>query len=94
MDSNIKTKKDSYWRMNLRIVTSLMLVWFLFSSVLSIFLVEKLNEFKIGGFPLGFWIAQQGSIIVFIFLVLIYALLMSKIDREYSKQESKDEVSS
>jgi putative solute:sodium symporter small subunit len=57
-------------------------------------LVEKLNEFKIGGFPLGFWIAQQGSIIVFIFLVLIYALLMAKIDREYSKQESKEEVSS
>jgi putative solute:sodium symporter small subunit len=53
-----------------------------------------LNEFKIGGFPLGFWIAQQGSIIVFIFLVLIYALLMAKIDREYSKQESKEEVSS
>lgn len=66
-----------------------MSVWFLFSCVLSIFLVEPLNEFRLGGFPVGFWIAQQGSIYVFILLILIYALAMKRLDRKYNVHEEE-----
>ncbi|MDP6629614.1 MAG: DUF4212 domain-containing protein [Kiritimatiellia bacterium] len=80
-----------YWRKNLKLVLILLSVWFLSGYVLSIFLVEPLNEFSVGGFPLGFWFAQQGSIWVFILLTLVYARVMAKFDREL---EDGDEVSS
>lgn len=76
-----------YWRKNLRLLGILLSVWFLFSCVLSIFLVEPLNQFHIAGFPLGMWIAQQGSIVVFVILVLVYCLEMQKIDREFDVDE-------
>jgi putative solute:sodium symporter small subunit len=60
---------------------------FLFSCVFSIFLVDRLNEFKLGGFPLGFWIAQQGTIYVFVVEVLAYVLIMRKLDRKYDVEE-------
>jgi putative solute:sodium symporter small subunit len=78
-----------YWRTNLWILFVLLSIWFLFSCVLSIFLVERLNEFKLGGFPLGFWIAQQGSIFVFILLILIYAVLMKRVDRKFQVNEEE-----
>jgi putative solute:sodium symporter small subunit len=78
-----------YWRANLKILAVLLSVWFLFSSVLSIFLVEWLNEFRIGGFPLGFWMAQQGSIYVFVLLILIYTLWMRRLDRKYDVHEEE-----
>jgi putative solute:sodium symporter small subunit len=81
------TLHKQYWRANLLVLAGLLSIWFVASSVLSIFLVEPLNEFKIGGFPLGFWIAQQGSILVFILLVLAYALIMRRLDRKYDVHE-------
>ena len=57
--------------------------WFLCSYVLGIFLVEPLNEARVGGFPLGFWFAHQGSIYVFIVLILVYAATMDRLDRRY-----------
>ncbi len=62
-------------------------VWFLFSCVLPIFLVEELNEVTFAGFKLGFWIAQQGSIVVFIFLILGYAVIMRKVDAAHGVDE-------
>ena len=61
----------------------LLVVWFFSSYGLGILWVESLNEFSIGGFPLGFWFAQQGSILVFVVLILIYALAMGKLDRDH-----------
>jgi putative solute:sodium symporter small subunit len=78
-----------YWRTNLRILFVLLSIWFLFSCVFSIFLVEPLNQFRWGGFPLGFWIAQQGSIYVFILLILIYAVLMKRMDRKFQVNEEE-----
>ena len=72
-----------YWRANLLLVGVLLAIWFVFSFLLSIVWVEALNEFQLGGFPLGFWIAQQGSIYVFILLILTYALMMGKLDRKF-----------
>lgn len=76
-----------YWRANLILLSVLLSLWFLFGCVLPIFLVEELNRFRIGGLPLGFWIAQQGSIVVFVILILVYAALMSRLDRKYDVEE-------
>jgi len=73
----------AYWRANLRLLLSLLAVWALCGFGLSIFFVEPLNEVKMGGFPLGFWFAQQGSIYVFIVLTLIYAIAMDRIEARH-----------
>ena len=80
-------KHRHYWRTNVKVLSALLCVWFLFSCVLPIFLVNKLNEVTFAGFKLGFWIAQQGSIIVFIFLILGYAVIMRKVDAAHGVDE-------
>ena len=84
-----KSDHKSYWRKNITIVLSLVAIWFIVSCVLGIFLVEPLNRVRLGGFPLGFWVAQQGSIIVFILLILIYCIFMMKMDRRYHVDEEE-----
>ena len=80
-------KKDAdpvgYWRANLRLMAGLLAVWFVVSYGLGILLVEPLNRFHIGGFPLGFWFAQQGSIYVFVVLILVYVRAMDKLDKKH-----------
>ena len=71
----------AYWKRNLRLLAVLLGVWLLASLGLGILWVRPLNAFQLGGFPLGFWFAQQGSILVFVLLVLIYALAMDRIER-------------
>jgi len=61
----------------------LLVIWFVCSYGLGILWVEPLNRFRLGGFPLGFWFAQQGSIYVFVVLVFVYALFMDWLDRRY-----------
>ena len=73
----------AYWRANLRLMAKLLAVWFLVSYGLGILLVEPLNRVHLGGFPLGFWFAQQGSIYVFVVLIFVYAWRMDRIDREH-----------
>lgn len=70
-----------YWRRNVRILSALLAVWFVVSFGLGIMLVEPLNRWHLGGFPLGFWFSQQGSIFVFVILILVYALWMDRMDR-------------
>lgn len=77
----------AYWRANILFVTVLLLVWFTVSCVLSIFLVNSLNEIHIGGFPLGFWFSQQGAILTFILLIFVYAVGMTMIDRKFGVEE-------
>ena len=73
----------AYWRANLRLMAKLLAVWFTVSFGLGILLVEPLNRFSLGGFPLGFWFAQQGSIYVFVVLVFIYARRMDRLDKDH-----------
>ena len=72
-----------YWRENLRYLVVLLTIWFLVSYGAGILFVDTLNEIKLGGFKLGFWFAQQGSIYVFIILIFVYVRLMNKLDKKY-----------
>jgi putative solute:sodium symporter small subunit len=81
-----KNLKD-YWKKNLKYLTILLSIWFIVSFLFGILLVEQLNTIRLGGFKLGFWFAQQGSIYVFILLILVYIRLMNKLDKEYDVNE-------
>lgn len=80
-------QRAAYWRANLRVLAGCMTVWFACSYVCGILLVDQLNKITIGGFPLGFWFAQQGSIYVFVVLIFFYAWRMNRIDRQYDVHE-------
>ena len=80
-------KRRAYWRRNLKYLAILLSIWFLVSYVFGIFLVEPLNRIRLGGFKLGFWFAQQGSIYVFVVLIFVYVRLMNKLDREFDVDE-------
>ena len=77
------SRAKRYWRANLRAMAVLLVIWFVVSFVLGIIAVEPLNRFAMGGFPLGFWFAQQGSIYVFVLLILAYAVWMDRVDRRH-----------
>ncbi len=78
-DHNLKT----YWKKNIRLLLSLLAVWFVVSFGFGILFVDQLNTIRIGGAKLGFWFAQQGSIYVFWILIVIYIVRMHKLDKEY-----------
>ena len=79
--------RAAYWRANLRLVAFCMAIWFLCSYGFGILLVDQLNAVRFGGFKLGFWFAQQGSIYVFVALIFFYAWRMNKIDQKYDVHE-------
>lgn len=76
-----------YWRTNVRYLLALLLIWFVVSYGAGILFAPYLNNFQIGGFPLGFWFAQQGSIYVFVVLIFVYVYLMNRLDRKYDVDE-------
>ncbi len=76
-----------YWKKNLKILAILLVVWFAVSFGLGILFAEQLNEIRIGGFKLGFWFAQQGSIYVFVILIFIYVRYMNKLDKKHGVEE-------
>lgn len=78
---------QEYWKRNLRYLLILLSVWFMVSFGFGILFAEQLNTIKIGGFPLGFWFAQQGSIYVFVVLIFIYVWLMNRLDVEFDVDE-------
>ncbi len=80
-------KKRSYWQDNLRLVAGCLMIWFLVSFGFGILLLDVLNRIEIGGFQLGFWFAQQGSIYVFVALIFFYAWRMSAIDKYHGVDE-------
>ncbi len=82
-NSKVQLALRGYWRANMRIMAVLLCVWAIAGPVCGILLADRLNQFRLGGFPLGFWFAQQGSIIVFVVLILGYALLMNRLDRHH-----------
>ena len=84
----------TYWKTQIRRTSILLVVWFVVGYVMSIFLAEPLNAISFGGVPFGFWMAQQGSIFVFISLVLIYALAADKLDEEAGVSEDDGTTSS
>ena len=77
----------AYWKENLRYLLILLSIWFAVSYGAGILFKDALNEIKIGGFPLGFWFAQQGSIYVFVILIFVYVRLMNKLDKKFGFDE-------
>ena len=78
-------KPNNYWKTNIRYITILLSLWFLVSFGCGILFVEELNLVKIGGFKLGFWFAQQGSIFGFVVIIFVYIFLMNKLDQSQKK---------
>jgi len=76
-----------YWSKHVRYLFILLSIWFFVSFVLGIFLAEPLNGIRIGGFKLGFWFAQQGSIYAFVAIIFVYINWMNKLDKEYDVDE-------
>jgi len=79
--------KSAYWKANLRLLTACLIIWFVVSFGFGILLVDVMNEIQIGGFRLGFWFAQQGSIYVFLIIIFYYAWRMNKLDRQFDVHE-------
>ncbi len=79
--------RSQYWRENIRYLGILLSIWFLVSYGAGILFVDALNQIHLGGFPLGFWFAQQGSIYVFIILIFVYVKLMNRLDAKYGVDE-------
>ena len=88
---NRSSHVQSYWQRNLRIMIALLAVWALVGLGCGVLFADYLNRFSLGGFPLGFWFAQQGSIIVFVVLILIYAISLNRLDQEYSSRIEPEE---
>ncbi len=81
-------EKQSYWQENLRLIFICLAIWFVVSFGFGILLVEPLNEFRLGGYKLGFWFAQQGSIYTFVGLIFWYTKKMNQLDKKYNVEES------
>ncbi len=82
-----QTKMQEYWSKNIRYLTILLSIWFIVSYGMGIFFVDALNNIQFGGFKLGFWMAQQGAIYVFVALIFVYVSWMNKLDKEYDVDE-------
>ncbi len=80
-------KGAAYWKEVLALIRNVLIVWFIVSYGFGILLAPLLNNISLGGYPLGFWFAQQGSIYIFVALIFIYAKLMGKIDEKYDVHE-------
>jgi|TARA_B100001094_G_scaffold194639_1_gene188517 putative solute:sodium symporter small subunit len=89
MKSNLSNK--AYWNANLKILAMLLSIWFLVSFGFGILWSDVLDQIQIGGFKLGFWFAQQGSIYVFVVLIFIYVYLLNRLDKKYFSQSNDDE---
>lgn len=82
---NIKSR-HAYWRANTNLIRNLLIIWAVVSLGCSILLVQPLNEIHIGRLPFGFWMAQQGSILIFVVLIFTYAIRMDKLDRHHNRE--------
>ena len=84
-------KTKTYWKENIRLILSLLGVWFLVSFGMAILFVDILDNIRFFGFKFGFWMAQQGSIYCFVILIFIYVYKMNKLDHKYGVSEDQDE---
>ena len=81
------TNAADYWKANLRLLAICLSIWFVVSYLFGIILVDPLNNIRIGGYMLGFWFAQQGSMYVFVALIFFYAWRMGQLDRQFDMHE-------
>lgn len=79
--------KQKYWKQNLRYLFWLLIIWFTVSFGAGILFADYLNNYRLAGYPLGFWFAQQGAIFVFVILIFVYVFLMNRLDKKYDVNE-------
>lgn len=82
--------QNSYWEQNVKLILKCLFIWFIVSYGFSIVFVDILNQIRIGGYKLGFWFSQQGSIYTFVFLIFYYAKEIEKIDIEFASDKSSN----
>ena len=87
-DPRVADAINRYWRRNIAIMSVLLLIWAAAGLGAGVLWADTLNAWSLGGIPLGFWFAQQGSIIVFVVLILIYAVLLNRLDRQHHEELS------
>jgi len=75
-----------YWRSNVKIMSVLLAIWAVVGLGCGVLWADWLNQYSLGGFPLGFWFAQQGSIVVFVVLILIYCILLNRLDKKHHEE--------
>jgi len=75
---------QAYWKQNVTYIAILLSIWFSVSYLCGIVLADVLDNFRLAGFPLGFWFANQGAELTFCFLILVYVRLMNRLDRKYN----------
>ena len=80
---------NKYWQENIRILTILLSIWFVVSFLMSVIFVDQLDAIRIGGFKFGFWMAQQGSIYIYVILIFVYLKMMDNLDRKYHHEENE-----
>ncbi len=85
-DPRVAEAIHRYWRKNVRVMVALLAVWAIAGLGCGVLFADTLNHFRLGGFPLGFWFAQQGSILIFVLVVLFYCLLMNRLDKEHHRE--------
>lgn len=85
-DKRLKEAINRYWKRNVTIMAILLFFWALAGLGAGVLFADSLNAWSLGGIPLGFWFAQQGSIIVFVVLILIYAILLNRLDRKHHEE--------
>ena len=85
-DPRIAESIHRYWRKNVRVMAACLLVWAIAGLGCGVLFADALNRFSLGGFPLGFWFAQQGSILIFVLLILIYGLALNRLDAEHHRE--------
>ena len=85
-DPRVVAASSRYWKKNVTIMAVLLLIWAAVGLGAGVLFADSLNAFHLGGYPLGFWFAQQGSIIVFVLLILVYAVLLNRLDNEHHRE--------
>jgi len=78
---------NKYWQENIRILKILLGIWFVVSFLMSVIFVDQLDVIRIGGFKFGFWMAQQGSIYVYVILIFVYLKMMDNLNHKYHHEE-------
>jgi putative solute:sodium symporter small subunit len=81
-------QKQDYWRYNIRLTTILLTIWFVVAYLLSGLFAATLNRFTFLGFPFGYYMAAQGSLIIFVIEIAVYARLMNRLDKQYGIEEN------
>ena len=93
MSESHSPQAKAYWKENIRIVISLLSIWFVVSFGMAIMFVDVLDNIRFLGFKFGFWMAQQGSIFCFVILIFVYVYKMNKLDHKYGVDEDRDNFS-